>query len=327
MIDLEFLMTTSRFHKRNVGPYYVKECPNAYLWINKKREGYFHWQTMAFNPFVNHSRNVKTSDKWKRFSRKNQAPSRNVKEKYVVKVDILRYPNKRSFILSLDTCNQKVGSLTLLPPPLTHPVHTYTHTAFLNFCATHFTSQGQVYELQCKIFPWKYEKSGGLCDSCLRWIQSKACFSESWYGKKWVFRCCCWELILNGERARVESRFLWNFTIFPKIRGHIIIDVFLMKDTCFEMINRIMISKLVQLLKIGNSLSFSSYIWLWVNFVCLNLLKQSARFLDSGTPGPALSIIQSRHVICCWRCSITTLLIYERFLMNWCFKTHFRTND
>ena len=127
MIDLEFLMTTSRFHKRNVGPYYVKECPNAYLFINKKREGYFHWQTMAWHSI--HSsiilETLKTWNKWKRFSRKNR-PSHNGNEKCVNKVDILRYPNKRSFILSLDTCNQKVGSLTLLPPPLTHPVHTYT---------------------------------------------------------------------------------------------------------------------------------------------------------------------------------------------------------
>ena len=52
--------------------------------------------------------------------------NRNGKEKYVVRVDILPYPNKRSLILSLDTCNQKVGSLTLSPPPLTHPVHIHT---------------------------------------------------------------------------------------------------------------------------------------------------------------------------------------------------------
>ena len=148
---------------------------------------------------------------------------------------------------------QSKGGQPHSSPSSSHTSRTHIHTAFLNFCATHFTSQGQVYELQCKIFPWKYEKSGGLCDSCLRWIQSKACFSESWYGKKWVFRCwrCCWELILNGERARVEPRFLWNFTIFPKIRGHIIIDVFLMKDTCFEIIITLIILELEHLLKIS----------------------------------------------------------------------------
>ena len=81
--------------------------------------------------------------------------------KNVVKVDILRYPNKRSFILSLDTCNQKVGSLTLLPPPLTHPVHTYTHCLF-EFLRNSFYFSGSSLWVTVQNLPLKVWKKRGI---------------------------------------------------------------------------------------------------------------------------------------------------------------------